>query len=150
MKLYKGKKRIAMKRSREHAGIASWILKDHEKQLIQYLSTAKPGDLIGACTGYNHYIAKIEFQWAPSKNKKNRWVQNIRVIDDTGRWHWFSSAGCIQMPYTREEIESEILEMDTEEEWAWIKESEEWSEIKKNIETLKNGNHVVDEKGVKL
>ena len=74
----------------------------YDRDLFKWLLGLKPGDLIGACTGLNHVVAEIK----PYRRSTSRgwYINEIRVTDTEGRWHWAPGGGCVCRPYSREEI----------------------------------------------
>ena len=91
MKLYRGRKRQAKKLAKEHACYYNvHELDPWKREVLDYLEKAKPGDIIGACTGRNHVIEKIDYMWV---GKKTKVLHDIRITDTEGHWHWFSGSG---------------------------------------------------------
>jgi hypothetical protein len=91
VKLYHGKKRQAKKIAKASACFYSfWRMEPWREEIFKYLLSAKRGDIIGACTGRNHTIKKIEYLWTIGKT---RVLHDIRVTDTEGNWHWFSGSG---------------------------------------------------------
>lgn len=94
MRLYRRLRHLKMKR----------IMNPWDRKVITWASTLKPGDIFGACTGFNHTVADAT-PMRRNIGKKNGWfIDEVRIIDTTGRYHWAPGGGCVCFPYTYEEI----------------------------------------------
>ena len=161
MKAYSGKKRIAKKLNRNYFKYP---------ELTDYLLKIKPGDLIHACTGYNHVVRDISFEYLStgnrkeyynfdsgicycgrgSQNSKTRVISYIQVTDTDGMWHLHDFVGgCIDLPRTKGQIEDYIMSWDCPERWETIKKWK-FDDLAKRIELLKSGIEVVSNEGLKL
>jgi hypothetical protein len=75
----------------------------HDRALFTWVASLKPGDIIGACTGFNHMVAETKILRQFVGHRGGWYVNEVRVTDTEGRWHWASGGGCVCKPYTRDE-----------------------------------------------
>jgi len=138
---YSGKKRIAKK-------LNPWYFtKPWYRATLDYLLRAQPGDLIHACTGYNHRIATLEVAW--KGHRKTRIATEVWVVDQDEGCHGFPGGGCVSLPEAREAIEEYARGWDDPARWDQI---EEWkfTRLAEDILKLRRGEHSVDENGLRL
>lgn len=116
------------------------------KELL-YMLSLKPGTLVNDCDAFNHRVRKplgYFYHWDKGFHK---FVLDQLEFED-GRW----SCGCPGGPgpaLTREQIEKYLLLTDDEVEDS--KKSGWWSGKSQAMQdTLKAGQHVCDENGIKL
>lgn len=95
---------------------------------LKWLLSLRLGDYIGSCSGYNVKIAKVEYHWnyphaRVSGRRLNQLVlDDILFVDDTGRHHYASGPGCVDRPYSLEQIHAGIKGWFSEENIAlgWV------------------------------
>jgi len=143
MKPWHGKKRLAKKLNR------SYFTKKWYREILHYLLLAQPGDLINACTGYNHRIKELDIRWRESSRGHTRIIDEIRVTDEIGEWHWFPGGGCVQLPLSRLEVIEYVRSWDTPEGWETIRKCK-LIHLAERIRLLQQGTEIVDVDGVSL
>lgn len=132
------------------------------REIIRKLSV-KPGDLVGDCDGTNHIIKdyyarehmgddtfKVQMKiWHYNKKASGYFFEVPQYVFEDERY----SCGCSDSPdspYSREEIEANLLSY-TEEEIALWREQGWWKESDdKRREHLLSGGHIVDERGIRI
>jgi len=153
MKLYAGKKRLAMR-----------MLPALHRRLIEWALTIKPGQYIGTCDGCNRKVAKIDFVewrneglWRRSRPNKTWFVAEVTFEDTHGYLHHCPGGGCAYPAETPEEVTRYFRE------WAFAKESEEFlahwyvgqrdkieaglAKLRRFQDALRTGAPIVDEHG---
>lgn len=162
MKAWRGRKRIAKKLNPDYFN------KPNYREFIDYLLNAKKGDIFHACTGYNHRIEEVEFEWVSTcetpiyvrsgrrfvegrgaPRSRTRIICGAIVTDDEGRHHYFPGGGCLGLPKSREAIENYFRSWDCPEGWERIKEWD-FKDMPAKLEVLRQGKHIVDELGLKI
>lgn len=143
MKVWKGRKRLAKK-------LNSCYFNDYGyRETLEYLMRCAPGDLIHACTGYNHRIQSISFRFLSSRGGSTRIINEVEIVDDTGRFHYFPGKDCVTLPWSAEEVVNYVSQWDCEAGHRII---ERWSltELAEDIALLRKGQPIVDAFGVRL
>lgn len=153
MKLYKGKKRLAMS-----------MMPARHRKLMEWALSIKPGDYIATCEGCNRKVAKIDFiewrnegWWNRCKPNKTWFVGEVSFEDTHGNLHHCPGGGCAYPAETPQEV-TEYFRA-----WAFDKASEEflfswWGKdqdtinegletLRKFQEALRTGAPIVDEHG---
>jgi hypothetical protein len=114
----------------------------YDRELFLWLLSLQPGDVIGACTCMNHVVQTIEVMRQP---RRNGWfVDEIRVTDADGRWHWAPGGGCVCRPYTREKVLESV---------AWSAREMQFSEEQRSfdqaiLDAEASGKPFIDARGV--
>ncbi len=152
MKLWVGKKRLAMRR-----------MPAQHRRLMQWALSVKPGDYVGTCEGCNRKVAKIDFvDWVNEGTWRGRpnktwFVSEVSFEDTHGRLHHCPGGGCAYPPETPEAVTSYFRG------WAFDKGSEEFlshwfagqpekieaglARLREFQEALRSGAPIVDEHG---
>lgn len=149
MKLFKGKKRLALKRiNTRHREILTWAL------------SVKPGDYVASCEGTNRKVAKVKPIWRNEgefmRGNPNRtyFLDEVIIEDTHGRWH--TIPGCATYPETPEEVTAYqrewAIEWGTESVNSWFKDNPErlekaLGEIAKFQKAFYENRAIVDEHG---
>ena len=115
-----------------------------ERQLLLWAANLKPGDVIGACTGFNHYVKDVKIHWCKVGNK-TKFVNEVEITDTLDRLHF--TPGCFWKPYTIDEIKKFFIDnIECWEEQGYDKDGR----TRKLVERFKKDLPVVDEQGVLL
>jgi hypothetical protein len=100
MKLYKGKKRLAMR-----------MMSARHRDLMQWALSIRPGDYIATCEGCNRKVAKIDFiewrnegWWSLRRPNKTWFIGEIDFLDTHGRLHACPGGGCAYPAETPEQV----------------------------------------------
>lgn len=101
MRVYRGKKRIAKKIFSPLDG------RPEVQELLDYLVRGGKGTLFHACTGFNHRVADMEFVWA-GDGPRTKKLYDLIVLDESGRAHYLSGHGCIDLPIPRESVQAMV------------------------------------------
>jgi len=115
-KIYKGKKRIALK------GTSMWM-----RKVFNWLINTKPGDYVATCEGCNRKIAKIEYKVV--RYRKHQTISGGSITDTNGRNHSCPGGGCALPPETPEEINAYQDAMNADEAFC-----KRWGFVKRDID----------------
>ena len=152
MKIWRGKKRLAMK-----------AMTRQRRKLMEWAVSIKPGDYIATCEGCNRKVAKIDFVgWANEGDRrrrpnKTRFVFEVAFEDTHGRLHYCPGGGCAYPAETPQQV------TDYFRGWAfdpgvenhisvWLsgdkaKIDDSMARLRRLRDALTNGRPIVDEHG---
>ncbi len=119
------------------------LVRRWDRDIMAWAMRLQPGEVFGACTGYNHILA--EKPVAHRYRHRNGWyVNEVQLIDTTGRWHWCPGGGCVCQPYTVKEIHEFFASFG---ESPWV---EDDAHLLHLIKVIRAGTLITDERGVML
>lgn len=83
--------------------------------MLYWALKLKPGDIFGACTGFNHIVASTEV--VRCSYERGWYIAEVAITDTRGQWHHCPGGGCAHPAYRREDILHFLREY-TQDEWA--------------------------------
>ena len=140
MKIYKGRKKLAVKLEPLFFGFT-----EEEKKTIFNI---KVGDLISGFHGFNVVVQKIEYDYVWSKNHKT-WVLSGVILIDKDGYLTYTPDILNSSPKTKKEIEEYVLSWNTPKGIDILKEWQ-FTIIEDSLNKLLLGEEICDERGIRI
>lgn len=143
MRLYKGSKFAFYRRTSKNT-----------RKLLSWAVSLKPGDVFGACSGFNHIVKTINPIWGRHSDynfvgkggHKTYYVVEVEIEAIDGSFHVCPGGGCAHQPYSVKEIHEYWNSMSDK----FLNEWDESGYWKKIVEAARAGKPITDDKGIML
>lgn len=129
------------------------------QEKIRWALTLKPGDLINDCSGFNVVIHEVEPDYWRSPRRRGWAITNVYfTLDPHGSCSLLHCG--VEPARPRDELEAEFLAnyghptyVDQLRQWYgdhWPDFNEHTAKLSRQLETLRAGGHILDERGILL